>query len=194
MSKKISQKEFLKRFYQRYPECKIEILEYTAISKPCKVKCLYCNKILTRKVARQFLHSFDCCNSHNESKLEKVKRLYQNNKEFEFIKQINKDNIIVHHTVCGNDIHRSIQSCLDTPFSCRFCETHKISNMLTIEEVQKLLDEKFYSTIKILDYNGQLEKNHYKCLKCGLIFTQKQNKIMQSKGCPKCNKKINNNN
>jgi predicted nucleic acid-binding Zn-ribbon protein len=60
--------------------------------------------------------------------------------------------------------------------------------MLPVEEVQKRLDEQFSGEIKILEYNGQLEKNKYKCLKCGLIFTQQHTCLIQSRGCPKCDK------
>ena len=58
--------------------------------------------------------------------------------------------------------------------------------MIPIEEVQAQLDEQFDKQIKILEYNGQLEKNTYKCLKCGLIFKRDSISQKASKGCPKC--------
>lgn len=188
MSKKITQEEFLSRFYRSYPESKIKLLNYTAISNPLTISCAKCGKEFSKLRARSFLTTFNCCGAHNEIKIEKLKKIYQNSTNFNFIKKINKDYFIVHCNKCGIDLKRNISSALDNPFACTYCNTIKIGNLLSIEEVQKQIDKRFYGTIQILDYNGQLQKNHYKCLKCGLIFTQQQTCLMQSRGCPKCDR------
>lgn len=188
MSKKITQDEFLQRFKIRYPQADITILEYTAISKPIKVKCNKCGKILTRRIARQLLNGFDCCGSKDESRIERVQHIYNSNSDYQFIKQVDKDNIIVKHLICGNEEKRNIGACLDNPFSCKYCQTAKKKNMLSISEVQKELDETFDGTISILTYNGQLEQNTYECNKCGFIWKQKQICLMQSRGCPQCDR------
>ena len=188
MSKKITQEEFEKRFYRNYPKANITVLEYTAISNPAKIKCNICGKELNRKIARQFINGFNCCNAHTETKAQKAKRFYEGREDFEIIKQLDKDSLIIKHNVCGNEYKRALVSILDNPYACKYCETHKTNNMLSIDEVQKVIDERFNGTIKILDYNGQLEKNHYRCLKCGKIFTQQQTCLMQSNGCPQCDR------
>lgn len=188
MAKKITQEEFEKRFYNNYPKCNITVLEYTAISRPAKIRCNICGKIHTRSIARQFINGFDCCHSHDETRLEKVQRLLKDNEEFEFVKQIDRDNIIVKHKACGNEMKRALNSCLDNPYACKYCDTLKKNNMLTVDEVQKTIDDRFGGTIKLLQYNGQLEKNYYRCMKCGKIFVQKQICLMQSNGCPTCDR------
>lgn len=188
MSKKITQQEFLSRFYRNYPEAEIEVIEYTAISNPAQIRCC-CGKVYSRNRAREFLNLFSCCGSNpNLTKLEKLKALYKDSDEFEFVKQTDKDHYIVHHKKCGQDLERVTSNSLDNPFACRICGTHRNAQKLDIGLVQERLDERFGGEIQILDYAGQLEKNHYKCLKCGLIFAQGQTSLMQSRGCPKCDR------
>lgn len=188
MSKKISQKEFLNRFYRGYPDCKIEILEYSAISNPCRVKCCICGKEHYRQIANYFLNGFDCCNAHNEARMEKAKRLLFDEPDFDFVKQIDSCNIIVRHNKCGNEFKRAVQSCIASPDACLFCDSIGKKNLNTIKQAQDEIDSRFYGKIKILEYNGQNKKNHYRCLRCGQIFTQKQVCIMCSNGCPSCDR------
>lgn len=188
MAKKITMQEFLNRFKQSFPEVDIEIIEYTAITKPIKVKCKKCGKIIANRVASDLLKNYSCC-IDKTTKLERLQKIYsQSNNEYSLVKQVDKDNVIVHCSKCGNDLKRNIQSCLQSPFACKFCNTLKERNMISIEEVQERLDEEFYYEIQILTYNGQLETNTYKCLKCGLIFQANHICLMKSRGCPKCDR------
>lgn len=188
MSKKITKQTFLERFKLNFPEAEIEIIEYTAISKPAIIRCKKCGKVMKKKKASNFLNCFSCCKESNLTKLERIKKIYSEQEEFEIIKVLDKDNIIIKHNKCGNEIKRNIQATLLNPYSCKKCESHKHLNMLSVSEIQDRLDSCFNKTIKILEYNGQLEKNKYKCLKCGFIFNTNQVSIMQSKGCPKCDR------
>lgn len=189
MSKKISEEEFLNRFYRSFPDAEIQLLNYTAISNKLTVKCNKCGKEYKKSRAREFLSSFSCCGSDkNIRKIDKLKEIYKQSDDFDFVKQIDKDHYIVRHNKCGNEFKRVISSSLDNPFACKYCNTIKSNNMISIKEIQDRLDKKFFGEIQILDYNGQLEVNHYKCLKCGLIFIQKHICLMQSRGCPKCDR------
>lgn len=188
MSKKISREEFLSRFYRNYPEAEVEVVEYTAISNPAVLKCKRCGKTWSAKRARELLNKYGCCGANNITKIERLKRLYQESDEFEFVKQLDKDHFIVRHKKCGQELTRVIQNSLDNPFACQHCDTLSLTQRLSIAEVQSVIDKAFGGSIQILDYNGQLKKNHYKCLKCGMIFTQQQTSLMQSRGCPKCDR------
>lgn len=189
MSKKITETDFLSRFYRNYPDAELKLIKYTAISSPLTIECRKCKKKYNFSRARDCFKSFSCCGSHPEiSKVDILKRVYSESKDFNFIKQEGSLNIIVQHIKCGQTFKRRIDSSLDSPFSCKFCHANKTSQMLSIEEVQKTIDELFGGDIKILEYNGQLGANFYKCLKCGLIFKQKQICLMQSRGCPKCDR------
>lgn len=189
MSKKITEKEFLFRFYRNYPGAKIKLLNYSAISNPLRIRCLCCGKEFSKNRARDFLNQFKCCGSHPEvKKIDKLKFLYNKSEDFDFVKQKDKDHFIVRHKKCGQDLVRVINNALDNPYACLYCETHKKNQLLSIQEIQKTLDSRFFGEIQILEYKGQSKRNYYKCLKCGLIFQQKQISIMQSRGCPKCDR------
>lgn len=187
MAKKITIQEFLNRFNQSFPEAEIEILEYSAITKPIKVKCKKCGKVIKNKTASNLLKNYSCC-IENKTKLERLQEIYSKTSDYELIKKVDKDNVIVHCNKCGNDMSRKIQSCLRSPLACKFCNTLKTNNMVSKEEIQERLDKEFFNTIQILTYNGQLERNTYKCLKCGLVFQTNHICLMQSRGCPKCDR------
>ena len=188
MSKKITKDEFITRFYRNYPDADIKIISYSAISNPSIIQCNKCGKTFSKQHAREFLSSYNCCGANNEKKINRLISIYDNSNEFTFIKKVDKDHFIVHHNLCGQDLKKTISGALDNPFACKYCNTHSNSQKLDIQEVQHQLNDRFFNTIQILDYNGQLQKNHYKCLKCGLIFTQKHICLLQSRGCPKCDR------
>lgn len=189
MSKKITKEEFLSRFYRNYPNAEIRLVNYTAISNPLEIECAKCGRHFIKTRAREFLSIFTCCgNDTNITKIEKLKKIYEESTDFDFVKQVDKDHYIVRHRVCRQESKRVISNALDNPFACCHCKTSETSQKLSIREVQENIDSRFFGEIQILDYNGQLKKNHYKCLKCGLIFTQQQTCLMQSRGCPKCDR------
>lgn len=189
MSKKITKEDFLSRFYAIYPEAKIELLDYSSISNSLTIRCDCCGKEQHKRRAREFLNGFSCCGSHPEiTKIEKLKQIYKKNEDFDFIKQTDKGHFIVRHKVCGQDLIRVISNSLDNPFACKYCGARSKSQLASIQDVQKTLDELFRGSIQALDYGGAICRNHYKCLRCGLIFTQKHFCLLQSRGCPKCNR------
>lgn len=175
MAKKISKDEFLSRFNFRYPQAKVEILEYTSISNPATIKCLKCGKILNRQKARQFLNWFDCCCVDKDS----IAHLYKNS-EFAVVKVVDKK-VILKHLVCGCEIHRSIDECFNNPFYCICC-----NNNSSKEAFQSQLQSVFGDKIVLLEFQGESKKNYYKCTQCGKIFKSTQNAVLKSTGCPIC--------
>lgn len=187
MAKKITEEQFLKRFKTIFPESKIKILEYTAISKPCIIQCLKCKKIHHYNKGNDVLNRHFCCETH-QTKLDSIIERLKNNDEYSFIKKVNKDNIIIRHNVCGQEMQRAIVSAFKEPCSCSYCQSVKFKNMLSKEDAQKKIDETFFNTIQMLEYNGYDNKGKFKCLKCGMIFTQRYNCLLQSRGCPQCDR------
>lgn len=188
MAKKITKEEFEKRFNEVSKGKKYEIVEYSAISNPCKIKCLKCGKVNYYKTGNAALSAKFCCQEKDIIKLDKIKERLANNNEYDFVKQVNDSYIIIRHNKCGTETKRHLLSAFKDPFVCTYCNTQKTKNMLPVEDVQKQLDDLFRGEIKLLEYNGQLKKNKYKCMKCGFIFNQKHICLLQSRGCPKCDK------
>ena len=187
MAKKITQEEFIYRFRQLFPQAKINILEYTAISKPCVIQCLKCNKIHHYKKGNDVLSKHFCCENHT-TKLDSIKQRLVGT-QYSFVKQIDKDNIIIRHNICGQEMHRAILSAFKEPCSCSYCNSAKVKNRLSKEDAQQKLDNKFFKDIVLLEYNGyDKQQSIFKCLRCGLIFKQKYTCLLQSRGCPECDR------
>ena len=108
MSRKITKEVFLQRFYQRYPEAKIDVLTYDSLKKFCKIKCLICGKVYSKPRAEGFLSSWKCCEGNNESKIELIKRLCNESGEYQFIKQLDALHIVIKHLKCGNELTKSV--------------------------------------------------------------------------------------
>ena len=53
--KAITQQEFEKRIKERYPNENFKIIDYTTNSKPLKIQCVSCKKILLYPQAKNFL-------------------------------------------------------------------------------------------------------------------------------------------
>lgn len=65
MAKKVSEQEFLTRFYRSFPDTQITPIGYTAISKPVDLQCMKCRKIIHYHRARDAIKRFPCCGRPN---------------------------------------------------------------------------------------------------------------------------------
>lgn len=187
MSRKITQEEFLSRFYQRYSEAQIKILSYNGIKNPCKLECLKCGKLHQKNSAGDFLKSWKCCDKV-EPKLDLIKRLCMEDGHYQFIKQVDNLHVIIKHLDCGNELTRTIAAAIGNPCCCTICDTRRERLRISLKEAQAQLDEKFQSEIEILFFDGvDSRKSQFRCRKCGLIFNQSHyNLLTKCRGCPKC--------
>ena len=190
MSRKITQEEFLSRFYQRYPEAQIKILSYNGIKNPCRLECLKCGKLYQKNSAGDFLKSWKCCDKV-EPKLDLIRRLCMEDGHYQFIKQVDSLHVIIKHLDCGNELTRTIAAAIGNPCCCTICDTRREQLRISLKEVQAQLDEKFQSEIEILFFDGvDSRKSQFRCRKCGLIFNQSFQKLLSKNfGCPKCNRR-----
>lgn len=192
MSRKITKEEFLRRFYNNFNDAEVEVIEYHSIKKPCVLKCKKCGKEFKKDRAEFFIRKWDCCGENKISLIEKVEEIFRNDgSEFIVVKQAkDKRKWIIKHKVCGNEFERTAQAIFRNSKGCPFCNTISKHQQLSLEEVQKQLDEKFNYKIRILSFNGVDYKSKFRCEQCGLIFEQKHyNLITKTRGCPKCMKR-----
>lgn len=191
MSRKITQEEFLKRFYQSFPQAKVEVLEYDSLKKPCRLKCLKCGKELYQRRAEYFCKNWGCCEGKNESKIELIKRLCSENGHYEFIKQTDTLHVIIKHLDCGMEQKRTIQSATAHPCSCQNCNTRSSRLRLIFEQAKQKVEVAFEGNIELLFFDGvDSKKSQFRCRKCGLIFNQAlDNFTSKCRGCPKCDQR-----
>lgn len=191
MSRKITEQDFLKRFYTKYPESKIEVIEYTSLKKTCIIRCQKCGKEFSKGRAESFLSSWNCCGGHNEKKVEMIRRLCEKDGHYQFIKQLDAKYVIIKHLDCGNELIKSIQGAIGSYCSCSICDTRSDRLRISLKDAQSQLDEKFNKELICLFFDGvDSKKSQYRCNKCGLIFNQSHyNLLTKGKGCPKCDRK-----
>lgn len=193
MSRKITEQDFLKRFYKNYPEAQVNIIKYTSIKKECEIQCNICGKIHYKRQAERMLSDWACCGKYNVKKIELVRKIYaEMNNEYEVIKQDkNPQYWIVRHNKCGNEIRRTAQGLLSNPCSCEACNTKLNKLSLSFCEAQEQIKERFMDNIALLEFTGVDKKdNKYRCLRCGLIFKTSQYQLInKQRGCPKCDKR-----
>lgn len=189
MSRKITQEVFLERFTKRFPDAKVEILQYESLKKPCSLKCLSCGKEYNRARAESFLAGWNCCGGHGESGRERIRRLCEENGHYKLVKVIDGGvRVIIKHLDCGMEMTRFATSAVLEPCACRNCYPQGIRGRIDISEAQRQLDEAFEGTIEVLFFDGaDSKKSQFRCKKCGLIFNKDHyNLVTKCRGCPKC--------
>lgn len=183
----ITKEEFLQRFYKKFPEENIEILEYSAVSRPIRIKCNYCGKRHYYGTGDQLLASFNCCQQQRKENRNKIEKIYGGSKDFELVKWIDPIHIVIKHRKCGTQMRRLVESCLKEPYRCRYCEMEDQFAPETAEEARAQLNNKFHGSLSLLEYKKG-ENSIYKCNNCGFEFNYKHAAVMLSHGCPRCKK------
>ena len=184
MAKKITLNEYIQRIRNLFPNAKFEVMEYTTISKPCKIKCLKCGNIRNYSKASNALKWNLCC--ENTNRMELAQQEINKLQDYSIVKKMSQQLIIKHHK-CGREFKRNLASVIKNANHCPFCNGNT-GLALSFDKAQNQIDKEFFGTIKLLQYNAVRTQNTYKCLKCGLIFKQTQKNLLASKGCPKCDR------
>lgn len=183
----ITKEEFLQRFHKKFPEESIEILEYSAVSRPIRIKCNYCGRRHYYGTGDQLLASFNCCQQQRKENHKKIEDMYANSKEFEIVKWTDPTHIVLRHNKCGTQLRKSVESCLKMPNRCLYCEMKDQFTPDTLEQARAQLNQKFHGSLSLLEY-VKGEKSFYKCNNCGFAFKYEHAAIMLSHGCPRCKK------
>ena len=184
MAKKITLNEYIQRIRNLFPNAKFEVMEYTTISKPCKIKCLKCGNIRNYRKASNALKWNLCC--ENTNRMELAQQEINKLQDYSIVKKMSQQLIIKHHK-CGREFKRNLASVIKNANHCPFCNGNT-GLALSFDKAQNQINKEFFGTIKLLQYNAVRTQNTYKCLKCGLIFKQTQKNLLASKGCPKCDR------
>mgnify|MGYP002624368368 CR=1 FL=1 len=132
--------------------------------------------------------SFKCCQQKRHETQSKIKKLYEDNDDFEITEWVDQTHLIIKHNKCGHKITRTVDACIKLPYRCKYCEMAALYMPQTAEEATAQLNEKFHGLISLLDFTGK-GKNKYRCNKCGCIMIIDHPTIMLSHGCPKCKNK-----
>ena len=191
MGTKITKEDFEKKIKEKHPFSKLEILEYNGMTKPCKYKCLRCNKEYEIKKADILFKRLNPCDCKKDfySRYDKLKYFESLYSDYQ-IKKIQGDDIWVYHSVCGEFFKRQTVNALSSFDSCPYCQTRHTKQESTKEQIEKKLQEHFYGEkYEVFDYknyNSSCKIRH----SCGFVYEGSVASFLQSRGCPRCFRKI----
>lgn len=191
MSKKISEDEFYKRVKDKYPNENFEIIEYTTMSNPLKIRCNSCNQILCYPQAKNFLvknKKFGCsdCNGLKQkinSNLQKVQQKY------DILDITRKNNGSLWYT-CKCKKCKRISTHELVSFLKNDCRCENGGNHWTKEELQNYLKTEYNNEYILLSEFENVNKKSLVRHSCGFIWSTTLAHILYNKtSCPKCSKK-----
>ena len=191
MSRKILKEEFLNRFYKRYEEAKIEIIEYDGISKPCTLKCAQCGKVFSKMKANDFIKSWNCCGAIKTRKIDWLSQYYDKKKDFVCLKSIGDGSEwIFRHNVCGGEFKRDVGKQFGAPDFCPYCNNKSQKLSLSFQEAKEYIEEQIGYQATLLEYNlDRSRHNKFRCVNCGMIFENSFGALRVMKyPCPRCSK------
>lgn len=193
MSKRVSLEEMSKRIAQRYPEEEFEILEYSGVKKPGKIKCLSCGRIIEINSFDNFFtktKKFGCYKCQNPKAIEREKGIEEIKKRYDILEVFTTStDTHLHYRVrckkCGHKRAALLRNLINN-IKCG-CETGVLRNRTEeefIDEVNKyslngtyeLAGEYVNQTIPVL-----LKHN------CGFVWKTRPADIIHGRSaCPKC--------
>jgi len=189
--KAISQSEFEKRIKERYPNENFKIIEYTTSSKPLKIQCLNCNKILLYPQAKNFLakNKKVGCSDCNGLRAKNTHNLILLQEKYEILdKDIDSTGKIWYTCKCKKCAR--ISKHLLVSFLENTCRCEGNGNRWTEKEFkEKILQEYGNEYTLLTPFKTVNDKSLFKH-SCGFIWSTTPAHILYNKtGCPKCCKK-----
>lgn len=196
MSKKVTLEEMKKRIKQRYPNENFEILEYTGVKKPGKVKCLSCGKeIIINSFDNFFAKSkkFGCYQCQNPKAIKREQGFLEIQKHYDILETFTiLTDTHLHYKVqckkCGYVRSTNLRNLMKN-LECG-CETGVLRNRSQeefINEVNKYSLDGTYELIS--EYKNQTTPVLLKH-SCGFIWQVRPSDVIHGRTrCPKCGPK-----
>ena len=190
-----TKEEFLKELKKRFPNNKIEILEYSGVSKPIKYKCLNCERIYTKNRANHLYENQTLCQKCYSAKLSNIRNKFINlinkRKDLEILGNIGatSQQVKLKCLKCNRDFEVKMSNFIQSNnHSCPFCG----KNGSPVDEIEfrkrmKKFDKEDYEIIKYKNFTTSVILLHKNC---GKIFSQLPANFLRGRGCPHCYKKI----
>lgn len=184
-----SKEDFQEELNNRFPNNRIEILQYTKASGPITYKCLDCGKIYQKSRANHLYENKTLCSKCYSGKTSELRNAFlQRISEdgFELLDNPNKPINQLFHIKClkcGREFDYKIQIKVLDHLSCRYCSSNGYP--VDIIEFQKRLNNitKEFKIIKYKNFTHSATFQH----KCGYIFSKLPPNFLKYPNCPKCN-------
>lgn len=186
---RLSLKDFQEKINLKYPNEKLEVIEYTLTKEPCKIKCLKCGNIYSLTEAGLFTVADKkrVCKNCVPNKVEQARQTKEDflnfikESSFELVTDISEDSFRVTTPVtcrcknCGETSEKTIYDYMRGR-TCKYCAGNQL---LTKEEYQNFLGDEY--TI-LSDYKGKDKSVLLRHNLCGFCYK----KNARYYHCPKC--------
>ena len=192
MGIKIEKEDFIKRLEKSHPYSRIEILEYESLTKPLKYKCLKCNKVQILKHASDIFSRLNPCDCKKDfhSREQKI-RYFEKRQDILEVLEINRERSKIRCKKCGEVFDRTTVSLMASFDNCPKCNNGFIKQTNTKEQVEKILKKTFpnheYDILESSTYHGKCKIYHPLC---HFVYNGKFDNFLNSRGCPRCYRKI----
>lgn len=185
-----TKENFLEELQRRFPENKIEILNYTKASGPITYKCLECGTIYKKNRANHLYENKTLCQKCHTGRFSQLRETFLQKAEengFELLdissKRINEP-YHIRCKKCGRDYYYKIQMGVLKQLNCRFCS--KEAPFIDLEMCKKRFHErgfdKDFEILKYKEWSSSFTLKH----SCGYVFSQLPANFFKSGRCPKC--------
>lgn len=189
MGKNLEINGFQKKLEELNPYSSFKVLEYISMSKPAKIQCLECGKIIEVSSAEKLMTRLNLCDEKHFYSMEQKAKYFSNKYNFEILewKTEKKRYAKIKCLKCGEINFRHYTHLITNPNHCPTCNNSSDKQVMTIEEGQEKINKLFNGEYKLLQfksYHSQALFQH----KCGFIWHERYDGFLLSRGCPKCYK------
>lgn len=192
MGTKITKEGFIGRVKEAHPFSQLEILEYSAMRKPLVYKCLECGEIYSLKDASGIFSKINPCDNdkHFYSREQKI-HFFENQQENLEVLSIERVKSQVRCKKCGEKFERTTVSLMASFESCPNCNNGSQKQANTPERALQVLQEHFpFHHYEVIEYSTFHGASKIKCQDCQFLYKGNFDSFLQSRGCPRCHRKI----
>lgn len=192
MGTKISREEFIRRIKVIHPYSQLEIIKYDTIRSPLIYKCLECGKIFTLKDASGIFSKINPCDNdkHFYSRIQKINYFEDQQDNLKVLK-IRRVKSQIQCKKCGEIFERTTVSLMASFDFCPNCNNGSLKQTNTREKAFQILQEHFpthhYEIIEYSTFHGFCR---IECQDCQFLYKGHFDSFLQSRGCPRCRRKI----
>lgn len=196
MFKKLTIEEIIQRIHNKFPAWNFKIINYQSTTKPCEVKCLFCNTIKKYNSIFVLLNKQTPCictsNASQYKSIQQIKELenfFKNNDNFELIEwtvmndKKRKPAVKILHKQCGRIFIRRTTVFYKNRF-CPHCDGNALPDTL---EIATRCKNKGYTLLT--EYRTLQDKVLIRHDKCGFIWGIRPYRFYKELDgdCPNCN-------
>lgn len=192
MEKKISLEEFEKRLVKIFPFSKIQVIKFDGLNFPLEYRCIECERKYFIKRADGLFSRINPCKkcNHFYSREQKIRYFESLQDDLQVIK-INRVKSDIYCKKCGKRFERTTVSLMSYFDNCPNCNNRFKKQMNSLQESQDILSSHFLGhSYQLLEYEGYQKSCKIKCLECHFIYIGSFSSFLNSRGCPRCKRKI----